>query len=180
MISRYCLEDSPFELYCDDLQPTNMLADPETLKVTAVLDFEFTNAMPAQFAYDPPWWLLLSGPDMWLEYHSMEDFLTRYLPRMKQFLRALEQVELRMGMEESESNPLLSVRMQDSWKTGRFWFNYGIRESFDIDAVYWNALHEDGDDVFGSEMRDNMEKLADFKMEQLKAYDAECKKRFSS
>lgn len=48
LISRYCLDDTgPFKLYCDDLQPTNMLADPETLRITAVLDFEFTNALPA-------------------------------------------------------------------------------------------------------------------------------------
>jgi hypothetical protein len=180
LIFRYCLEDSPFKLYCDDLQPSNMLADPETLQITAVLDFEFTNTMPAQFAYDPPWWLLLLGPDMWLEHHSIEDFTTGYVPRMEQFLRVLEQVEVRMGMEGSGSNPPLSAQMRDSWTTERFWFNYGIRKSFDIDAVYWAALHEDGDDVFGSEMRDNIEKLADFKMEQLEAYDAKCKERFSS
>jgi hypothetical protein len=70
-----------------------MLADPETLQITAVLDFEFTKAMPAQFAYDPPWWLLLLGPDMWLEHHSMEKFMIRYAPRLEQFLRALERVE---------------------------------------------------------------------------------------
>ena len=50
----------PFRLFCDDLQPANMLADPETLdpetlRITAVLDLEFTNAMPAQLAYDLPW-----------------------------------------------------------------------------------------------------------------------------
>lgn len=67
-----------------------MLADPTTLRITAVLDFEFTNAQPAQFTYDPPWWLLLLGPDMWLENHSNEEFMTRYVPRMEQFLRALE------------------------------------------------------------------------------------------
>jgi len=69
LVDRYCLDDSssyegrgcyagPFRLYCDDLQPSNMLADPETLRITAVLDWEFTNAMPAQFAFDPPSWLL--------------------------------------------------------------------------------------------------------------------------
>ena len=55
LISRYCTDDfGPFKLYCDDLQPSNMLADPDTLRITAVLDFEFTNAMPAQFTCDPP------------------------------------------------------------------------------------------------------------------------------
>ncbi len=31
-----------------------MLVDPETLRITAMLDFGFINAMPAQFTYDPP------------------------------------------------------------------------------------------------------------------------------
>ena len=31
-----------------------MLVDPKTLRIIAVLDLEFTNAMPAQFTYDPP------------------------------------------------------------------------------------------------------------------------------
>ncbi|KAH8691774.1 hypothetical protein GQ44DRAFT_744697 [Phaeosphaeriaceae sp. PMI808] len=154
LISRYCLDNtSPFKPYCDDLQPTNMLADPDTLRITAVLDFEFTNAMPAQFAYDPPWWLLLL---------------------------ALERVEARAYTKGSQSNPLLSIWIRDSWASGRFWFDYGIRKSFDIDAVYWAALHKDGDDVLNDEMREEMEKLVDLKMDQLKAYDAECKVQFSS
>ncbi|KAH8695720.1 phosphotransferase enzyme family protein-like protein [Phaeosphaeriaceae sp. PMI808] len=181
LISYYCLDDTgPFKPYCDDLQPTNMLAHPDTLRITAILDFEFTNTMPAQFAYDPPWWLLLLGPDMWLENYSIEEFMIRYVPRMEQFLRALERVEARTNSEGSERNPLLSVQMRDSWATGRFWFDYGIRKGFDIDAVYWAALHKDGDDVLNDKMREEMEKLVDLKMDQLKAYNAECKVRFSS
>lgn len=106
--------------------------------------------------------------------------MIRYVPRMEQFLRALERVEARTKSEGSERNTLLSVRMRDSWATGRFWFDYGIRKSFDIDAVYWAALHKDGDDVLNDKMREKMEKLVDFKMDQLKAYDAECKVRSSS
>ncbi|KAH8702979.1 hypothetical protein GQ44DRAFT_783020 [Phaeosphaeriaceae sp. PMI808] len=152
LISRYCIDDTgPFKPYCDDLQPSNMLADPDTLRITAVLDFEFTNAMPVQFAYDPPWWLLLLGPDMWLEHHSIEGFTTRYVPRMEQFLRTMERAEART-----------------------------FRKSFDVYAVYWAALHKDGDDVIDDSMREEMEKLVNLKMDQLKAYDAECKVRFSS
>jgi hypothetical protein len=46
--------------------------------------------------------------------------------------------------------------------------------------VYWAALHEEGDDVLDDEMRKEMEKFVNMKMEQLRAYDAECKARFSS
>lgn len=63
LISKYRVDNtSSFTLFCDDLRLSNMLADPETLLITAVIDFEFTNAMPAQFAQDPPWWLLLAPP----------------------------------------------------------------------------------------------------------------------
>lgn len=55
-------DEGPFRLFCDDLRPTNMLVDPETLRITAVLEFEFTNAIPAQHVYDVPWWLLLEHP----------------------------------------------------------------------------------------------------------------------
>ncbi|KAL6409746.1 Protein kinase-like domain [Ilyonectria robusta] len=65
LIPKYCIDDAgPFIPFCDDLRPSNMLVHPETLQITAVLDFEFTNTMPAQFTYDPPWWLLLSGPEV--------------------------------------------------------------------------------------------------------------------
>jgi hypothetical protein len=56
-IDQYCLADTDngsFKPCCDDFQPTNILANPKTLRITAVLDFEFSNTAPAQFAYDPP------------------------------------------------------------------------------------------------------------------------------
>jgi hypothetical protein len=144
LISKFCMNDhGPFKLFCDNLQPSNMLADPETLKVNAILDWEFTHAMPSQFSYDPPWWLILKGPDMWLEHFSMQESLARYEPRLGQFLRALERVEARSPPTE----PRLSTEMRESWRSGRFWFDYGIRKSMDVDAVYWGALHREGDDV---------------------------------
>ncbi|KAL5316662.1 hypothetical protein ACEPPN_015711 [Leptodophora sp. 'Broadleaf-Isolate-01'] len=150
--------------------------------ITAVLDFEFTNAMPAQFAYDPPWWLLLLGPDMWLEHRTMEEFLARYEPIMEQFLRLVERVESKSESRGNETaRPRLSTRMRDSWKSGRFWFNYGIRKSFDIDAVYLAALY-DGSisaDWLDDEARVEIESIKQLKIEQLKAYKEECSVRFS-
>ncbi|KAI9844999.1 MAG: hypothetical protein M1837_005143 [Sclerophora amabilis] len=183
LIPQYCIEDGgPFKPFCDDLQPSNILVDPKTLQVTAVLDFEFTNAMPAQFTYDPPWWLLLLGPDMWLERRTMEEFLTRYEPRMEQFLRSVERVEATSGSRKKQAGgPSLSARMRDSWKTGRFWFNYGIRKSFDVDAVYWAALHDGspGVESLDKEARAEMESISQMKMEMLKEYEEECAARFS-
>ncbi|KAL2024490.1 hypothetical protein VTK56DRAFT_8301 [Thermocarpiscus australiensis] len=185
LIPKYCIDDTgPFKLFCDDLQPANMLIDPNTLRITALLDFEFTNSMPAQFLYDPPWWLLLRGPDMWIENYSMAEFLARYVPRMEQFLRALERAEAKAasagtgaGLPAEEQR--LSARMRDSWKTGRFWFNYAARTSLDIDDIYWNALHDheadgDGVDLLDAAARAELDELVKSKMQQRKAYDDEC------
>lgn len=49
LVSKYYPGDCGLFLpFCDDMWPSNMLIGPETLQITAVLDFEFTNAMPAE------------------------------------------------------------------------------------------------------------------------------------
>ncbi|CAG9946349.1 unnamed protein product [Clonostachys rosea f. rosea IK726] len=181
LIPEYCIENAgPFKVFCDDMQPANMLIDPNTLRITTLLDFEFTNSMPAQFVYDPPWWLLIRRPDMWLERYGMDEFLVRYVPRMEQFLRALERVEARSasaGDGEPVRQPL-SKRMRDSWKTGRFWFNYAARTCQDVDLIYWKALHDQGDgnhdDLLDVATRAEVELLIKVKTEQWKEYEKEC------
>ncbi|EFY87339.1 hypothetical protein MAC_06574 [Metarhizium acridum CQMa 102] len=171
-------DTGPFLLFCDDMRPSNMLVHPETLQITAVLDFEFTNAMPAQFTYDPPWWLLLSGPEAWLDRGSIEEFRTLYTPRMEQFLRALEQVEsasLSTGTEPT--GPPLSSRMRDSWRDGGFWFNYAARKSFELDAIYWAVLHHGSAEFSLQEDVAEIDKFTQTKMAQLKAYKEECDAR---
>ncbi len=137
------LDDAgPFRPFCDDLRPTNMLVDPETMRITAVLDFEFTNAMPAQFANDLPWWLLLKQPAIWVSDGKVQEFLDLFVPRKEQFIRAMERAEDRSFLPVGE--PPLSARMRDSWDSGRFWFNLASRSSFDVDEIYWEALHKEG------------------------------------
>ena len=125
----------PFRLFCDDLRPSNMLIDPRTLRITALFDFEFTNAMPAQFAHDVPWWLLLQPPAAWLRDGKKEEFLRLFEPTKDQFIRAMEQVEARSS--SSCVVPSLSTQMRDSWDSRRFWFNLASRCSFDVDNFYW-------------------------------------------
>lgn len=168
------------------MQPANMLIDPNTLRITAVLDLEFTNSMPAQFTCDLPWWLLLRGPDVWLDCNSLAEFLAQYVPRMEQFLRALERVEEKSaagGDERPEKELRLSTRMRDSWKTGRFWFNYAARTCLDMDDIYWHTLHNQGDgDGFGLldiATQAELKPLIRIKMEQRNAYEKECAVRFA-
>ncbi|RSL38412.1 hypothetical protein CEP53_014892 [Fusarium sp. AF-6] len=184
LIPEHCIDDAgPFIPFCDDLRPSNMLVHPVTFQITAVLDFEFTNAMPAQFTYDPPWWLLLSGPEVWLDRDSVEEFRHLYEPRMKQFLHALELVEETSAPGRQQlSEPRLSARMRESWRSGRFWFNYAARKSFELDAIYWAVLHDGGDadmELLNDKVRREMEPFIEKKMEQLRAYKEEVNARFS-
>jgi hypothetical protein len=187
LIPKYYPKDSGvFIPFCDDLRPVNILINPETLQITAILDLEFTNAMPAAFTYDPPWWLLLTGPDLWLERDAMEEFVALYEPKMELFLSALERAETERAIEgrEKAGGMALSSRMRESWRSGRFWFDFAARKSFDVDMVYWAAFHDDGDgkevEGLGGMACADMESFIQMKMEQLEAYKEECTARFSS
>jgi broad specificity phosphatase PhoE len=166
-------DTSPFKLYCYDFRPSNMIVD-EDFNIKAVIDFEFSNALPAQFAHDPPWWLIVFRPTEWIERgYSYERLKKRLEPHIEQFLQVMEEKE----KETVKPVVPLSIRMRDSWTSGRFWFNLAIRNSWSFDAVYWAALHKPGDEVLDETMQNEMEEFVDMKMAQLKAYDAECKER---
>ncbi|KAH9904153.1 hypothetical protein F4778DRAFT_770636 [Xylariomycetidae sp. FL2044] len=153
LVPEYFIDDAgPFKLFCDDMRPANMMIDLSTLRLTA----GFTNSMPAQFTYDPPWWLLLKAPAVWLDRVSMNEFYAQYVPRMELFLRALEQ-------------PRLSTRMRDSWKTGRFWFNSAARACLDMDDIYIGVLCM----TMCTATREELEPLVLMKMNQREAYKKE-------
>ncbi|KAH6714406.1 hypothetical protein BKA61DRAFT_632310 [Leptodontidium sp. MPI-SDFR-AT-0119] len=123
LIPAYCVDNAgPFRLFCDDLRPTNMLADPETLRITA--------------------WLLLKQPTSWVREGEMQEFLDLFIPRKDQFIRAMERAEVKSP--PTVGQPCLSARMRESWDSGRFWFNLASRKSFDVDEIYWEALHRKG------------------------------------
>ncbi|KAH9909924.1 hypothetical protein F4778DRAFT_767868 [Xylariomycetidae sp. FL2044] len=166
----------PFPLFCDDLRPSNMLVDPDTLRITAVLDLEFTNAMPAQYTYDVPWWLLLKQPSVWLEDENLPGFLDLFEPRKEQFLRAMERAEssLKVAARPPRS---MSARMRESWDSGRFWFNLASRSSFDVNAIYWERLHRDGlgDKLLDAAVVEEKSTFIKLKKEQFEKYLAQRK-----
>jgi hypothetical protein len=110
---------------------------------------------------------------MWLEHYSMEEFLARYEPRLERFLRALERVEARSPPSELR----LSTEMRESWRSGRFRFDYGIRKSMDVDEIYWGSLHREGDEVLDEVQQKDLDGFIEKKMDDLRAYDKECKER---
>jgi hypothetical protein len=179
LVGKYCTDDrGPFKLFCDDFRPTNIIVDPSTLCIKAVLDLEFTNAMPSQFASEPPWWLLLAGPDSYLiRERTMEEFVKAYEPRLEQFLKAMERAENTTAGPSSD--PPLSSLMRESWTTNRFWFSYAARKPFDVEVFFDTFLKEDGSgfESLSEEARAGSDSFVEMKMKQVKAYDAECREK---
>jgi hypothetical protein len=177
LTEKYSINDhGPFRLFCDDFRPQNILVDPKTLRITAILDLEFTNAMPSQDASESPWWLLLAGPDSYLlRGRSIEEFLAAYEPRLEQFLEAMGRVERKRGLHHGEKS--LSALMRESWATRRFWFNYASRKPFDLDQFFMSRLNEGGAgiELLDEEVCGGLEPFVREKMEQVRAYDNDCR-----
>lgn len=145
-----------FRLYSEDLRPSNVLID-ENLKVVAVLDWEFAYVAPAQFSFDPPWWLLLKSPECWPG--AYVPFLKEYEPKLEIFLRVLseEEEEDEEGKRRrsqprvagcqspgvkvaSPAEELLSSRMRRSWETKTWMINYAARNSWNFEFLFWRFL----------------------------------------
>lgn len=128
------IDHNEYRLFCDDLRPTNVLID-ENSKVVAVIDWEFTYTAPSEFTYSPPWWLLLETPEDWPS--GILDWAVTYDSRLKVFLRAMtrhEDIAIRDGRLSDKER--LSKRMYNSWNSGAFWINYGLRKSWALDIVW--------------------------------------------
>ena len=120
LIPQYYIDDCNFfKLLYDDLRPQNMVIDPDTLRTTAVLDLEFTNAMPST---------LVAAVGRGPRGRNYEAFVAAYKPRMERLVRAIEHEASYETMGRRGKKPLSSL-MRESWDTGRFW-NLSIWTSF--------------------------------------------------
>lgn len=138
--------NGPFKLFCDDLTPGNILVDPSTLKITAVIDWEFTYAAPAQFAASPPAWLLVKNIEDCVEDAGLEKFLENYKPKFELFIRALEAAEAERYSSNdpynSDAGKKLSTRMRQSLEDRTVWFNIALRNGWGVDPLYWDLLDD--------------------------------------
>ncbi|KAI1780332.1 phosphotransferase enzyme family protein-like protein [Hypoxylon cercidicola] len=178
LVPKYCIDDDnlSFRLFDDCFGPSNMLADPHTFQITAVFSFDFTNAMPYQYLYDVPHWLLLKSPHTWLESDDKAGFKKLFVPQMELFIQEVERAEMRLPpLDRAEPQLRLSTRMRESWHSGRFWFNYAMRVSVFADTVYWKAL----DDGRSQEMLNltGLGRFAEAKVKQFKIYLEEWDKK---
>lgn len=170
--------NGPFRIFCDDLNPGNVLVDPSVLaKVTGVVDWEFSYAAPAEFTYAAPWWLLLDRPESWDE--DLDRFLTIFMPRFHTFIKVLqdcEAVKLEDGsLEESQR---ISPIMAKSLDNGLFWFCLALRHGAMFDDIYWKFIDQkffgpfttikDRLELLSFEERENMDPFVEMKLSQAK------------
>ncbi|KAJ5724418.1 hypothetical protein N7493_006146 [Penicillium malachiteum] len=119
--------NGPFKLWCDDFRPANVLINKE-FKITGVMNWEFTYAVPIEFTHAPPWWLPLEKPEYWPD---------------EKFLKALElreEAAIHRGWLKDDER--LSGPMRESWETGDFWIGYAARCNFAFDAIYWQKIDQ--------------------------------------
>ena len=134
--------DNQFRMFSEDFRPANVLLDKD-LQVVGVIDWEFAYAAPAQFSYDPPWWLVLREPEDWPG--GLRLWIETYEPRLRIFLRALESEEKKMTARNLDDGPAeqpLSKRMRESWEKRVWMINYAARNSWAFDFIWWKFLDE--------------------------------------
>ncbi|KAH7037055.1 phosphotransferase family protein [Microdochium trichocladiopsis] len=168
----------PFKLFSEDLRPTNVLVN-EHDKIVAVVDWEFAYAAPAQFARDPPWWLLLRQPQDWVG--GIEAFINAYEPRLGTFVGVLRRCEARSGTlhasHHGHEKPL-SQHMQESWDKKLWIHSICLRDTWLFDHLFWKYVdplfygsNEDCDYkkrliLLTEKEKDAMERLVKMKMEE--------------
>ncbi|RFU25426.1 hypothetical protein B7463_g10914, partial [Scytalidium lignicola] len=138
-------------------------------KIVSVIDWEFTYAAPAEFAYSPLWWLLLEPPEEWPR--GILDWSKEYEPRLRTFLEALKEQEDSMISDgQLTEDQRLSARMKESWETGDFWMAYAARKSWTFDVVFWQMInsnprffekpgYDEGPKLLSQEERNGMEEF---------------------
>jgi Phosphotransferase enzyme family len=158
-----------------DFDPRNMLVNIDG-DITGLIDLEFTNAMPATFASDPPLWLLGVKPKDCLEANFFSWFQAAYQPLLDRFIAALKRVEDRGGLGKRKK---LSERMLESWESGRVWFNFAANNTDQVDSFYWTVLHgmhPEGTGVIESpENSTDIERYVEHTKKQIKVYEEEWK-----
>ncbi|KAF5560455.1 kinase [Fusarium phyllophilum] len=163
---------SGFRLFSEDLRPSNVLIDKE-LKVVGVIDWEFAYAAPAEFSFDPPWWLLLKYPEYWPG--GYEKWMEAYEPRFKTFISVLQDEERKLQSNRNTEDSLknlqvsenetfsLSQKMQESWESKEWMIRY-------LDPMFFGD-NDEGDyrarlSSLSQQQQDALEPFVKFKMDQ--------------
>ncbi|KAI0165358.1 phosphotransferase family protein [Hypoxylon sp. FL1284] len=133
-----------FRLFSEDLRPANVLLDKE-MRIVGVINWEFAYSAPAQFSFDPPWWLLLEEPDWYPG--GYRAWMKIYEPRLQTFLRVMEAEEKKMADKCADNGRgaelvPLSRRMRESWEKRTWMISYAARKSWAFDFLWWKYVDE--------------------------------------
>ncbi|CAK7222114.1 Mitochondrial distribution and morphology protein 10 [Sporothrix curviconia] len=129
--------EQKYAIVCGDLSVHDILVDPATGEIKALLDLEFTNAMPAAFAADPPVWLVTFDLDLCLNRGRLASWQALFRLCLDSFLRILEQVEAeRSERGEVSDGSSLSARMRKSLSSGTYLVNHALNHCEATDILY--------------------------------------------
>ncbi|KAH7157881.1 hypothetical protein B0J13DRAFT_650610 [Dactylonectria estremocensis] len=137
-----------FILFSENFRPANVIINAN-MEIVGVINWEFAYAAPAQFSYDPPWWLLLQKPEYWKG--GYRNWIEAYEPRLQTFLRVLEAEEHKMAAinnaftsatSSGKVEPPLSQRMQETRSKKSLVLQDAIRKSWAFDFLWWKYLDE--------------------------------------
>jgi len=144
-----------YKLFGDDIHFGNILVDPETFQITAVLDFEFWYIAPAQFLNSPPPWLMLKEPWEW-DHNDEEE----YKVKLRSYTKIMEEEEEAGGQDHS-----FSCLMQRYMEDGTFWYNLAVRESFCLPQLMKHCWALKA--MQGLEPPSELDSFLNYKMDQL-------------
>ncbi|KAF2787538.1 hypothetical protein K505DRAFT_379524, partial [Melanomma pulvis-pyrius CBS 109.77] len=159
----------PFKLLCDDMRYGNMLVNnPQDLNIVAVIDWGWTNIVPAQMVQSSPRWLMIRKPADWSSCDGDEFY--RYNHLLNLYLDEMKKLESSRNINTEDS---LSRLMRQSMSDGKFWFHALIESCYDADyCAPWKALRKLIPNVDERGYLDELyiQAFVDMKLEDLAAY----------
>ncbi|OAA57531.1 Protein kinase-like domain protein [Niveomyces insectorum RCEF 264] len=129
----------PFAIFNPDLGAQNILVDPKTAHITALIDFEYTNAMPAALARDPPLFLLPYSLEASFKLGTLSVWIEQYRPAVNAFLGILEDLEKRQHQQARD--PPLSKQMRESFESMQWLVRLAYYSLDFADAVFCEQRH---------------------------------------
>ncbi|OAA55549.1 Protein kinase-like domain protein [Niveomyces insectorum RCEF 264] len=139
----------PFRIFNPDMSVRNILVDPKTGHIAALIDFEYTNAMPAALAHSPPLFILPHVLTSYLIEGKFDEFLQNYKIFFPFFANILEEVEKNTALSTTSVVPL-SAKMQTSFKDMSWLVRFAYSHVDMADMIYWEQrdlfplVNEDG------------------------------------
>jgi hypothetical protein len=133
LITRYINWESnngPFVLSHGDQHQANILID-ESLRIVAVLDWEWSCVLPIQVACLPP---------ICLSQRKLEELVLgigreEYLEAVNEFLICLDQKERSLPAEQR-----ICTTIRGMMSNGGYWFGLGIQEIYNFEYLFWDNL----------------------------------------